>query len=487
MNDIRCHLLLLGAVFLLCACSRKLYPDRSQFIKDGDTVPVLNLSTYKSVQERPGQDPNLALVVAISGGGSRAANFASGVLAELERLYLPSGRNLLQEVDYFSTVSGGGFAAGAYVAALYDHQRFFPDSTFSYLHYWEYYIQSDLQHSYTWQLARANVNPRLLFSYMDDGDILERAIDNNVLGYRRRNKLAGMRDERPPRYSLTLGDFFLPKDSPQPVRFPMPIANTTVLGKWVLFPFTPDMLQTYQVIGYTHRLHNHIDPNLDPYSVPLAVGIKASGSFPVLIANTTLKSAYSEQRPWLHLLDGGLSDNVGFLTALEILKQDPAPRKVLLLIDVDNVGNRPVFSHRRGAMFGLKVLAQLPSSGLDARRVRLLQEIAETCSAYDIQHVMLSFGRFLQNSAQNELPIELQRKEEYRRLLPPLENNALLTPRDQQILYELLTAVGTKYHVTKEEQRLLFHGGRQLVRLLHPEILEAVLGAPRLQNDRLRQ
>ena len=45
--------------------------------------------------------------LAISGGGSRAANFGSAVLWELDRL------GILQHVQYISTVSGGSLA-GAY-------------------------------------------------------------------------------------------------------------------------------------------------------------------------------------------------------------------------------------------------------------------------------------------------------------------------------------------------------------------------------------
>ena len=46
----------------------------------------VDLSYYKPVQERPGQDANIVFAVAASGGGYRAANFATGVLLGLEEL-----------------------------------------------------------------------------------------------------------------------------------------------------------------------------------------------------------------------------------------------------------------------------------------------------------------------------------------------------------------------------------------------------------------
>ena len=93
-----------------------------------EEVPA-SLIGFKSPQERfptgspNGQDRNTALAVAISGGGHRAANFAIGVLMGLESVKLKAQRNLLMEADYFSTVSGGGMAAGAFISALHDSEK----------------------------------------------------------------------------------------------------------------------------------------------------------------------------------------------------------------------------------------------------------------------------------------------------------------------------------------------------------------------------
>ena len=87
----------------------------------------VNLNAYKSAQQRiNGQDPALTLAVAISGGGHRAANFGAGVLLELEQITIDNSpqSNVLSEIDYFSTVSGGGFAAAAYISSLHDHLYF---------------------------------------------------------------------------------------------------------------------------------------------------------------------------------------------------------------------------------------------------------------------------------------------------------------------------------------------------------------------------
>jgi hypothetical protein len=461
-------LIYLPALLLLCGCAPKFSPDRTHFLKDGDEVPTVELAYYKSVQERPGQDPDLAVALAISGGGARAANFGMGIMLGLEQISPGPGRNALAEVDYLSTVSGGGFAAGAYVTALYDHEYYRRPGRFELREYLPQ-IQADLAYSYTGVLLRANFDPRLWLSRADDGDALERAIDEQVLGAGRRRSTFGLRGP-----SLVLGDLFVPYDSPLPVRFPMHIANSSTLNTMHIFPFTPDILQCYQISGYRHRLRIMHDVALDPYQVPLSVGIKASGSFPVLISNTVLRSEYSAERPYLHLIDGAMTDNIGHYTALELLKQEPRERrKALLIIDADAIGNRYTFSRRGGAIFSLKVFSRLPSSGLDARRATLEKDLREACLLQGIKPVVFSFHILLHNN-EAPLPEAFELKTEQRRLIGLLKKQLSLSDADKQMLYELLTNIDTKYRITPEEQELLLLGGQLIVRLMEQEVKEAL-------------
>ncbi len=62
-------------------------------------------------------DPEFGLVVAMSGGGTRAAAFSYGVLEELRRTMVPTASGpirLLDEVNLVTGVSGGSFTALAY-------------------------------------------------------------------------------------------------------------------------------------------------------------------------------------------------------------------------------------------------------------------------------------------------------------------------------------------------------------------------------------
>lgn len=71
---------------------------------------------YFHAAARTNQSDEIVLALAFSGGGTRAAAFAYGVLEELRDTKLPgdASRSLLDEVDVISAVSGGSVTAAAY-------------------------------------------------------------------------------------------------------------------------------------------------------------------------------------------------------------------------------------------------------------------------------------------------------------------------------------------------------------------------------------
>src|SRR5262249_33752944 len=91
-------------------------------------IAKTDLATGYRYQTRPARvNSSSALVIlAFSGGGTRAAAFSYGVLEELRRtdLVTPRGgrRRLIDEVDIITGVSGGSFTALAY--ALYGERLF---------------------------------------------------------------------------------------------------------------------------------------------------------------------------------------------------------------------------------------------------------------------------------------------------------------------------------------------------------------------------
>lgn len=97
-------LLLLTAVF--AGCSHR------PLMVNAPLPETSNVAGYR-FSAHP-EDDELMVVLTFSGGGTRAAAFEYGVLRGLEALRLPDGRSLLDEVDVISSVSGGSFTAMHY-------------------------------------------------------------------------------------------------------------------------------------------------------------------------------------------------------------------------------------------------------------------------------------------------------------------------------------------------------------------------------------
>lgn len=78
---------------------------------------------FEALVPGAGNTDDTFVIVTLSGGGTRAAALAYGVLARLSETRLSGGRTLLDEVDVISSVSGGSFAAAYY--GLFGRKRFF--------------------------------------------------------------------------------------------------------------------------------------------------------------------------------------------------------------------------------------------------------------------------------------------------------------------------------------------------------------------------
>lgn len=104
----RYHMCWLLGLFILAACAAPLHIRNQESKEPRIAWP----------DERLFDPGSIVLGMALSGGGTRAASFAYGVMKELAAIIVPlsDGRtsNLLREVDYISSVSGGSFTAAFY-------------------------------------------------------------------------------------------------------------------------------------------------------------------------------------------------------------------------------------------------------------------------------------------------------------------------------------------------------------------------------------
>lgn len=458
----------------------------------------IRLSAYKPAQQRVGgQDANLALAVSISGGGHRAGNFGAGVLLGLEELHRDDANssNALREVDYFSTVSGGGLAAAAYVSSLRDYQVFkgTPEGyTFAHA------LADESGSAIDRQFTDPDLRNHLEYNYINDivrgvfsivtlgtvhrGDFLENAFDDHILGRLwRQKKLESLHGAgRDYRASLTLGELFVDaNDANTPVRLPYWVANATAYENAAIFPFAPDQIRLYQLCGYTHRLDKVAhDPSKSSYDdfvrgVPLALGLSASGSFPVALPAQTMKSNMDPRNPFLHLLDGGVSDNFGVTTAVRMLGQDTlARRKVLLMVDAYN-GPLTPFSNSERSPAMLVTAIRVASGFLDAWRTRSREMVRAMCKSQnypgDIEVVFLSLDDLADCSDMKGIekygfgPADL---DQLKRDWGILGNN--FTP------FRLARQVRTTYTLTPAEQKFLLAVGQYVVFKKRDEIRKAL-------------
>lgn len=93
----------------LAACS---YPTRNQELASLDPR-----QGYRWNALAGGELEDTLLIVTASGGGTRATALALSALRGLDRLTLASGRGLAEEVDVISSVSGGSVTAGYFALA----------------------------------------------------------------------------------------------------------------------------------------------------------------------------------------------------------------------------------------------------------------------------------------------------------------------------------------------------------------------------------
>ena len=259
----------------------------------------------------PGQ---LSLLLAFSGGGSRAAALAYGVLQELRATPLEmagGGQRMLDEVDRISSVSGGSFTAAYY--GLYG-DRIFED-----------FEGKFLRRNVEGALIRRLFNPSNWFNRSGRTELAVRYYNETLFG------------------GATFSDLNLQGEDR-----PIVVINASDLGEGVRFSF----IQEY---------FNLLCADLSSY--PVARAVAASSAVPVLFSPIVLRNypdcgdeqpdwretalmrtqgdaelsmivgglasyADKERRRYVHLVDGGITDNLGLRALYEIIEVAGGPARL---------------------------------------------------------------------------------------------------------------------------------------------------------------
>lgn len=263
--------------------------------------------------EIPNNDPHTLFVLAFSGGGTRAAAFSFGVLEELRRTEIMVDgrkRRLLDEVDGMVGVSGGSFTALAY--ALYG------DRLFS--EYEERFLKRDVQgtlvvralNPFNWPKFVGGSAGRsdMAADYYDE-ILFQGATFNDLLRKPGPFAFASATDiSTGARFVFSQGDFDLICSDLGKMRLARAAATSSAVPV-VLSAMTFNNYGGTCGYQYPAWVRAVVDP---------AARVRPSGH-----AEQRYKEMQSFQnsqdRPYLHLVDGGVSDNIGMRMVLETLQQ----------------------------------------------------------------------------------------------------------------------------------------------------------------------
>jgi predicted acylesterase/phospholipase RssA len=229
-----------------------------------DGKPVTETAGSWKLTEAETQDGRF-LALAISGGGSRAANFGAAMMLELQQ------RGLLEQVDVISGVSGGtlpavyyglGAKAGSFTASA---------------------LRDALGYDFQSSWIRRWFLPHNVFRYwLSDftrSDIMVQVFNNELYHE------ASFADLRP---------------------HPKILLNATVHNDHTRFTFTDDRFALLHSV-------------LAPYRVANAVN--ASSAFPGAFQDVTLQW-YMDRPQYVHLYDGGPIDNLGIQAVVEYVNRN---------------------------------------------------------------------------------------------------------------------------------------------------------------------
>ncbi|MDM0028303.1 patatin-like phospholipase family protein [Variovorax saccharolyticus] len=270
-------------------------------------VPIETLTPSTGYRaEQAFFDPDqaeVAVVLSFSGGGSRASALAYGVLEELARHRVTvrgQTRRLLDEVDLVYGVSGGAVTA-AYYGAYGD--RIFTD-----------FVPNFLSVDFQWALGRDILNPagltKLLEPTIGRGDFLQERLDQVLF----KGITFGQMKDRPrvvlgatdlstgARFEFTQNYFDLLCSDLSTFPVARAVAASTTLPLW-LAPITLD--------NHAGRCGDAAVRALQAQQKQQTQSANRLSPGDQILLEDMLNYTDGKGRPFLHLVDGGLSDNLG--------------------------------------------------------------------------------------------------------------------------------------------------------------------------------
>lgn len=268
---------------------------------------------YLLLPKRQNNDRETLFVLSFSGGGTRASAFSYGLLEELRRTEIVVNgqqRRLIDEVDVIMGVSGGSFTALAY--ALHGEQLF--------SEYEERFLKRDVQGEL---IARA-LNPfnwhnfiggtagrsELAEEYYDE-ILFDKATFGDLLNKQGPVAIATGTDlSTGSRFAFYQNDFDLICSDLNTIRLSRAAATSSAV---------PVVLSPVTFNNYGGRCNYHYPAWVKDVADPKTRKRPDARAYQRYIEMKSFQD--SSSRPFIHLIDGGVSDNIGVRGVLEALEE----------------------------------------------------------------------------------------------------------------------------------------------------------------------
>ena len=259
----------------------------------------------------PGNSQNLLLYLTFSGGGTRAAALSYGVLEEFRKTEVVIDgrkRRLLDEIDGISSVSGGSFTAGYY--GLFG-DRIFED-------FESKFLKKSIQGALT---RRTLFNPinwfRLYSDAFDRSDLAAEYYDKHVFEGKTFGDIAArkgpfiMMNATDMTHGLRIGfnqdafDLICSDLS----RFP--VARAAAASSAVPMLLSPITIRNYSgTCGF--KPPEGFEEMFERSSIS-----ERQSERQLFLANNIAPLLDSQKKPYIHLVDGGVADNLGLRAVLD--------------------------------------------------------------------------------------------------------------------------------------------------------------------------
>jgi NTE family protein len=275
--------------------------------------PKSGYRPYLLIPKRRNNDPSTLFIVSFSGGGTRAAAFSYGVLEELRRTEIAvdgKPRRLIDEVDVTTGVSGGSFTALAY--ALYGERLF--------AEYEDRFLKRDVQGALTarvlnpfnwWKFIGGSAGRSELAAEYYDEILFEGATFGDLLDKQTPVAVATGTDiSTGSRLAFYQQDFDLLCSDLNKVRLSRAAATSSAVPV-VLSAVTFDNYGGTCGYEYPAWVRDVAKPEGRPRPAGRAVQrYREMQDF-----------QNSKERPYIHLVDGGVADNLGVRAVLETFEE----------------------------------------------------------------------------------------------------------------------------------------------------------------------